>query len=105
MAGALVAATGQAAAGPGPVAEQGGRRASSLVGTGGNDILIGGCTSYAAARCAVTAVWTSADTFAQRVAYLSDQHHSYFLVPDVTVFKDSSKDTLNGGSGGDWLFA
>jgi hypothetical protein len=27
-----------------------------------------------------------------------------FLIADATVFNEPSKDTLNGGSGDDWLF-
>jgi RTX calcium-binding nonapeptide repeat (4 copies) len=96
----------------------GGRGSSTLKANGGDDILISGSTSYDAndaALLAIMAEWTSADTFAQRVAYLSDavnaggfanrHNDNYFLLPDVTVFNDPNKDTLNGGAGRDWLFA
>ena len=59
--------------------------------------------------------WTSADSFARRVAYLSDlatadsfadrYNGDYFLVADLTVFNDATKDSLNGSGGSDWLFA
>jgi hypothetical protein len=96
----------------------GGNGASSLVGSGGDDNLIAGYTSYDhndAALWAIMAEWTSADSFDQRVAYLSDlatadsfadRHNGdYFLIADVTVFNDATKDSLNGSGGSDWLFA
>jgi len=61
------------------------------------------------------AEWTSADSFAQRVAYLSDlttadgfanRHNGdYYLIADVTVFNAATKDSLNGSGGSDRLFA
>ena len=84
----------------------------------GDDILIGGYTGYDhndAALWAIMAEWTSADSFARPVAYLSDlatadsfadrYNGDYFLVADLTVFNDATKDSLNGSGGSDWLFA
>jgi hypothetical protein len=35
-----------------------------------------------------------------------DRHNGdYFLIADVTVFNDATKDSLNGSGGSDWLFA
>lgn len=78
-----------------------------------------GITSFDAldgALCAIMAEWNRTDIdFATRVAHLSDQTSSvgflsrlngnYFLIQDVTVFNDSSKDTLTGSAGLDWFFA
>jgi Ca2+-binding RTX toxin-like protein len=96
----------------------GGSGTSTLRGNGGDDILISGYTVYDAndaALWSIMAEWTSADSFTQRVADLSDATSSagfanrlngaYFLIADVTVFNDPSKDALNGASGDDWLFA
>jgi hypothetical protein len=60
--------------------------------------------------------WNRTDIdVATRVAHLSDLTRSigflsrlngdYFLVQDVTVFNDSSQDTLTGSAGSDWFFA
>ncbi len=81
-------------------------------------MLISGYTIYDAndvALWAIMAEWTSADSFTQRVADLSDatsaagfanrRNGNYFLIANVSVFNDPSKDTLNGGAGNDSLFA
>ena len=96
----------------------GGSGASTLRGNGGDDILISGYTVYDAndaALWSIMAEWTSADSFTQRVADISDatlspgfanrRNGNYFLIADVTVFNDPAKDKLNGGGGDDWLFA
>jgi hypothetical protein len=103
----------------GAAARRGGKGKCPAEGSArrGNDILIGGYTGYDhndAALWAIMAEWTSADSFAQRVAYLSDaktadgfanRHNGdYFLVADLAVFNDATKDSLNGSGGSDWLF-
>ncbi len=59
--------------------------------------------------------WASADSFAQRVADLSDntaspgfahrRNGNYFLLPNVTMFNDPSKVTLDSEGSDNWLFA
>jgi Ca2+-binding RTX toxin-like protein len=97
----------------------GGGGADRLIGNGGDDILIGGTSAFDADDAALTAImaeWNRTDIgVATRVAHLSDQTSSigflsrlngdYFLIQDVTVFNDSSKDTLTGSAGSDWFFA
>src|SRR5207253_543939 len=79
----------------------------------------GGTTAFDArdaALCAIMAEWNRTDIdMATRAAHLSDQtstigflsrlNGDYFLIQDVTVFNDSSKDTLTGSAGSDWFFA
>ena len=90
----------------------GGSGSDTLTAGSGGDLLIADSTGYdtnVAVLDAILAEWTSADTFAQRVAYLSDatvasgfanRHNGmYFLLPNSTVFNDSAKDTLTGGGG------
>jgi uncharacterized delta-60 repeat protein len=69
------------------------------------DILIGGYTSHdnnLAALDAVMAVWTSADSFDDRVADLTGS--GGLLEAGVTVFDDDDDDTLIGGAGRDLIF-
>jgi hypothetical protein len=79
---------------------------------------IAGYTIYdanVAALLAIVTERTSAGSLAQQVAYFSDatqaagfanrQNGDYFLLADVTVFNDPSRDTLSGGPGRVWLFA
>ena len=58
------------------------------------------------------AEWNSSHTYAQRVANLTNGNGgiaalngAFFLIDGWTVFDDSAKDTLSGGSGTDWFFA
>jgi uncharacterized delta-60 repeat protein len=93
--------------------------ADRMIGNGGDDILIGGTTAFDdvdAGLVAIMAEWNRTDIdVATRVAHLTDQTNSvgflsrlngnYFLIQDVTVFNDSSQDTLTGSAGSDWFFA
>jgi hypothetical protein len=90
----------------------GGNGASHLVGGSGDDILVGGTTSLdnnEAALAVVMAEWTSADTYAVRVADIIGQsattglNGNDFLTPDVTVFYNGVKDIISGGGGQDWF--
>ena len=67
-----------------------------------------------AALDAIMAEWTSARSYAHRVANLSGtgsgprNNGNYFLIaggPSATVFDNGAIDVLNGGSGMDWFFA
>jgi Ca2+-binding RTX toxin-like protein len=93
----------------------GGSGASTLQGGNGDDLLIAGSTAFdqnVSALEAIFAEWTSADTFAQRVANLSgtpqagtaDLNGLYFLTP-ATVTHASGKDTIKGSASRDWIFA
>jgi hypothetical protein len=95
----------------------GGSGAAQLVGTSGDDILIAGTTAFdnnEAALDAIMAEWTSARSYADRVANLSGtgsgprNNGTYFLIasgPSATVFDNGAIDVLNGSSGMDWFFA
>jgi Ca2+-binding RTX toxin-like protein len=93
----------------------GGAGADTITGGSGDDIVIGGTTSYDtndAALRALSAVWASADTFANRVAALSsgvsytDGSGTHIAMLNAsTVFDDGASDTLTGGSGTNWFFA
>src|SRR5205823_1862977 len=94
-----------------------------IVGNAADDILIAGSTAFDANEAALSAIlaeWTSARSYAARVANLmgtgtgSDfdnrQNGCYFLrVTDqaatTTVFDDGSADVLTGNDGIDWFFA
>src|SRR5262245_12247815 len=79
--------------------------------------LIAGTTAFdgnPAALAAVMAEWTSARTYAARVANLRGSgtgpraNGDFFLKvsgPDVTVFDDGAVDVLTGNAGSDWFFA
>jgi hypothetical protein len=97
----------------------GGTGSDSLKGGPNGDVLIGGSTSFdnpttnanaLAALNAIFAEWSSADTYAQRVQYLSGPtgHYngSYFLIPTgtgQTVFDDGVNDTITAGAGSNWM--
>jgi hypothetical protein len=95
----------------------GGSGAAQLVGNSGDDILIAGTTAYdnnEAALVAIMAEWTSARSYADRVANLSGTgrgpraNGNYFLIaggPRATVFDNGVVDVLHGGSGMDWFLA
>jgi hypothetical protein len=95
----------------------GGLGADYLYGDGGDDLLIAGTTAFdgnEAALDAVLAEWTSARSYADRVANLRGSgsgplaNGGTFLKvsgPDVTVFDDGAADVLSGASGTDWFFA
>jgi Ca2+-binding RTX toxin-like protein len=90
----------------------GGLGADSLQGQAGDDLLIGGTTTFdsnQAALDAIEAEWSSGDTYAQRVAYLTGApggaNGSVFLISGTTVLNDNNaKDTLLGGAGMDLFF-
>jgi hypothetical protein len=104
-------------AGPGRDLLIGGSGAAHLVGNSGDDILIAGTTAFdhnEAALAAIMAEWTSARSYADRVANLSGtgsgprNNGNYFLIgagPTATVFDNGAIDVLHGGSGMDWFFA
>jgi PKD repeat protein len=84
----------------------GGLGADLLNGNDGDDLLIAGLTAFdddATALAAILAEWTSARSYAERVANLRNT-----LIgsgPDATVFDDGAPDQLRGASGKDWFFA
>jgi hypothetical protein len=95
----------------------GGRGADRLNGNESGDLLISGTTAFDAnpvALAAILAEWTSAHSFATRVANLSGTgdpatrlNGNYFLLnsgPGRTVFNDGATDVLTGGLGADWFF-
>jgi hypothetical protein len=95
----------------------GGSGPAHLVGNSGDDILIAGTTAFDhndAALAAIMAEWTSARSYADRVANLSGtgsgprENGNVFLIasgPNATVFDNGAIDVLDGGSGMDWFFA
>ncbi|HEX5447403.1 MAG TPA: hypothetical protein VFW87_26550, partial [Pirellulales bacterium] len=103
----------------------GGRGADLLIAGSGDDILIAGSTDYDAndaALMAIMADWSSADSYAQRIANLSDaafdgvspaasrlNGNAFLLAADLgaqdeTVLDDLSVDSLVAGAGQDWFF-
>jgi Ca2+-binding RTX toxin-like protein len=94
----------------------GGSGVAQLVGNSGGDILIAGTTAFdrnQAALAAIMAEWTSARSYADRVANLSGtgcgprNNGNYFLIaggPSATGFHNGVVDVLHG-SGMDWFFA
>lgn len=90
----------------------GGLGADSLQGQAGDDLLIGGTTTFdsnQAALDAIEAEWSSGDSYAQRVAYLTGTpggaNGAVFLISGTTVLNDNNaKDTLLGGAGMDLFF-
>jgi Ca2+-binding RTX toxin-like protein len=71
-----------------------------------DDILIGGYTAHdnnLAALDAIMAIWTSANSFAARVAALTNP--GGYLEAGVTVFDDDAADHIIGTAGRDLAFA
>lgn len=95
----------------------GGLGSDELFGGGGGDLLIGARTAFDNNAVALTAVlreWSSARSYADRIANLrgvgtgTRANENYFLKvagPQATIFADTASDTLNGGSARDWFFA
>ena len=96
----------------------GGAGADQIVANGGDDLMIGNATAFDgddAALKAIYAEWTSAHSFASRIANLSGDSSSpgfadrlngeYYLIPFTSVYVDGAVDTLTGSSGSDWYFA
>jgi hypothetical protein len=93
----------------------GGRGADVLQGGPADDLLIGGYTSFdtnVAALMQILAEWGSADSFTDRVNYLSGAvvNHTHYRGPALrrtgtnpTVFDDGSTDNVTGGGGMDWI--
>ncbi|MCI0684542.1 MAG: autotransporter-associated beta strand repeat-containing protein [Gemmataceae bacterium] len=92
----------------------GGIGADRINGNAGEDLLIAGTTAFdanVAALDAVMAEWTSARSYAVRVANLTNgsgsadrRNGSYFLVAGQTVHDDADADVLTGAAGVDWFF-
>src|SRR5262249_58718882 len=80
-------------------------------GNGGDDILIGGTTSYdanPAALCALLAEWGRADaSYSTRVNHLKNGGglNGAYLLTTAVVHDDGVTDTLYGNAGLDWFFA
>ena len=79
----------------------------------GDDIVIGGYTSYDAsgdandqALEAILAEWQSGDTYATRIAKIKAGVGTMQakLVMGTTVLDDGNASTLTGGTGKDWFF-
>ncbi len=93
----------------------GGTGGDTLNGGGGDDILVAGTTTYndnLGALESIMAEWTSSHSYSDRVKNISSGTGSvarlngaFFLIDGWTVFDDTKKDTLTGGSGTDWFFA
>jgi hypothetical protein len=89
----------------------GGAGSDTLTGGNSDDILIGGTTSDDASIAALDvllAEWGSADTYANRVKYLSGTAgglNGTTYLKTGTVFNDNASDTLIGGGGTDWFFS
>ncbi len=81
--------------------------ATESAGAGGEDLLIGGRTSYDhndAALFNLLAAWTAPGAIANRVLALSNPVAMYRLVQGDTVQDDLSSDSLVGGLASDWYF-
>ncbi len=92
----------------------GGEGSDALTGGQDDDILIAGSTAFDnldAALALILAEWTSGNTYAQRVANLTDGTgtanplNGGVFLNLATVFDDGSLDTLTGNAGLDWFFA
>jgi acrosin len=97
----------------------GGGGSDTITGGPNGDVIIGGSTSYdnlatnpnaIAGLNAIFAEWSSADTYAQRMQYLSGPtgHYngSYFLIRSgagQTVFDDGVNDSITAGAGSNWI--
>lgn len=95
----------------------GGAGADDLFGGTDGELLIAGTTAFDHDEVALRSIqreWISNRDYDTRVKNLRGtgsgprENMGYFLRvsgPGVTVFDDSSKDELKGGSGRDWFFA
>jgi Ca2+-binding RTX toxin-like protein len=95
----------------------GGAGADDLFGGTDGDLLIAGTTAFDTDEAALHSIqqeWTSSRDYHTRVNNLRglgtgprSNGSNYLKVsgPDATVYNDSSKDELEGGSGRDWFFA
>jgi hypothetical protein len=90
----------------------GDRGTDTISGDAGEDLLIGGQTSYSTnfnALMAVMAEWTSARSYATRLANISGNgtgprlNGDSYLIKGQTVQDDNAVDTLLGGSEYDWF--
>jgi hypothetical protein len=97
--------------GPGRNLLIGGAGADTLKAGSGGDLLIGGTTNYddkPAALAAIMSEWTSARSFRRRsdrlAAGFNDPVAEWIQLGKDTVFDDSARDDLFGGSGSDWFF-
>jgi Ca2+-binding RTX toxin-like protein len=90
----------------------GGLGTDLLQGQAGDDILIGSVTTFDSSQASLDSImaeWSSADTYAQRVAHLTGTaggaNGSTYLIKGTTVLNDANaKDTLQGGLGADLFF-
>jgi hypothetical protein len=81
-----------------------------LIGGPGDDLLIGGVTAYdtnVLALQKILAEWASADTFQQRITFLTQGggQNGAFVLTSQTVLDNGVPNILIGGSGHNWFFA
>lgn len=86
----------------------GGEDSDRLRGGGDDDLLIAGRTAYdsnISALLQILAEWTSAHSYATRIANLRDGVGGLPRLDSTTVFDDGAVDMLRGNKGLDWFFA
>lgn len=90
----------------------GGAGTDKIVGNGGDDILIGGTTTFDSNVTALNAImkeWTSAKSYATRVAHLRGTQggglNGGVFLTSSTVTLGTTKETLTGRAGHDWFWA
>lgn len=85
----------------------GGKGADTLTGGADDDLLIAGFTAFDAdltALAGIRVAWTTADTYANRVAALTAGAGGAPTLDATTVTNDAgTKDSLTGGAGDDWF--
>lgn len=84
----------------------GGADSDRLSGSWGQDVLIGGTTLYDnddSALASIMALWTSRDSYADRVARLSSPIAAPYLRNGETVLDDGMRDRVFGSLGYDWI--
>lgn len=84
----------------------GGFGADNLVGDAGDDILIGGYTSYDNNETALREIlgrWEGNGSYQAREAALQSANFQYRLIADQSVFDDNAVDELTGSAGSDWF--
>ena len=92
--------------GTGPTIMIGGSGATSMLGGSGDAILVGGTTAYDAndtALKALLAIWSSGDTYTDRVAAITSDVN--YPLNATTVYNNQAVDSLFGGSGMDLFFS